>query len=352
MTPYAMSAHLALDMAWLWLFLRSDRIGHVGAVAIGFLAAGLHQLVFHPIFVAPFVLELWLAKRWKSAAWYTLAYVAICLFWIQWWSLALPQTVVPAAPGQTYGALQGFFGHVAALVGQLDARAPLFMAENLVRAFTWQSLLSGPLFVLALWPALKTPGPIRALALGPLLMLALCLLLLPFQGHGWGYRYLAGFLGSIALLAAWSWSRLTSSLPLASQTLARAVFAAAAIVSVALLPLRAWQANRFVRPFAGAERAIQDSGARVVIVDTLGVWYGFDLVRNDPLFRRGPIVLPLALLTEPQVKALCKDGVTVFGEAQAGQFGIRHDPWPRPVDAERTPRLRAALKNDCGAPAP
>ncbi len=54
MTPYAMSAHLALNLVWLWLFLRDTRSSHGAAMLVGFLATGLHQVVFHPPFVAPF----------------------------------------------------------------------------------------------------------------------------------------------------------------------------------------------------------------------------------------------------------------------------------------------------------
>jgi hypothetical protein len=56
MTPYAMSAHLALNLLWLWLFLRDDKAGHLAAVGVGFVATGLHQIIFHPLFVAPFLL--------------------------------------------------------------------------------------------------------------------------------------------------------------------------------------------------------------------------------------------------------------------------------------------------------
>jgi hypothetical protein len=41
MTPYAMTAHLALNMIWLALYLRGSRSAHAGAMAIGFLAIGL-----------------------------------------------------------------------------------------------------------------------------------------------------------------------------------------------------------------------------------------------------------------------------------------------------------------------
>ena len=84
-----MPAYLAFNLAWLWLFLRGGRLGHGAAIAVGFLAAGLHQVLFHPLFVAPFVWQLWLDRRWRLAAVYTLAYAAICGFWIEFPQLEL-----------------------------------------------------------------------------------------------------------------------------------------------------------------------------------------------------------------------------------------------------------------------
>src|SRR3546814_13123134 len=49
MTAYAMTAHFALNMVWLALFLRNDWKGHFGAAVVAFLAIGLHQLQFHQI---------------------------------------------------------------------------------------------------------------------------------------------------------------------------------------------------------------------------------------------------------------------------------------------------------------
>ena len=96
MTPYAMTAHLALNMTWLWLFIRGGRLGHAGAIAVGVLACGLHQLIFHPLFVAPFILQLWLDRRWRAALAYTVAYGLICLFWVSYWPIML--RIVGVAP--------------------------------------------------------------------------------------------------------------------------------------------------------------------------------------------------------------------------------------------------------------
>jgi hypothetical protein len=48
MTPYSMTGHLAFNLVWLALFLRGDKLGHAGAILIGFVATGLHQVIFHP----------------------------------------------------------------------------------------------------------------------------------------------------------------------------------------------------------------------------------------------------------------------------------------------------------------
>ena len=47
MTSYAMSAYLALNLLWLWLFLRDTPRAHLAAMTVGFAACGLHQLIFH-----------------------------------------------------------------------------------------------------------------------------------------------------------------------------------------------------------------------------------------------------------------------------------------------------------------
>ena len=73
-----MSAHLAFNLIWLWCFLRGDRKGDAGAIIAGFIATGLHQLLFHPLFVAPFLAHLWLTGERRRAIVYAFAYLAIC----------------------------------------------------------------------------------------------------------------------------------------------------------------------------------------------------------------------------------------------------------------------------------
>src|SRR5258708_35118174 len=59
---FAFSAHLALNLIWLSLFLRGSLRDHILASVVGFLAIGLHQVVFHPLFAAPFLGALLLGR--------------------------------------------------------------------------------------------------------------------------------------------------------------------------------------------------------------------------------------------------------------------------------------------------
>jgi hypothetical protein len=89
MTSYAMTAHLTLNLLWLWLFLRDDKIRHAAAIGVGFLATGLHQLIFHPVFAFPFIIRLWTSGRRRLALTYLFTYAVICLFWIGYWQIVL-----------------------------------------------------------------------------------------------------------------------------------------------------------------------------------------------------------------------------------------------------------------------
>jgi hypothetical protein len=325
MTPYAMTAHLALNMAWLWLFLRGGRLGHGLAPLAAFVATGLHQIVFHPLFAAPFVLELWLQRRWKAAAWHSLAYALIGGFWLLYpgqvaHHMATGQQAVAAVATQT-----NILARAAWLISAFDLGGLGLMAKNLVRFFTWQSLLTVPLALAALPAAIRAKGMLRAMVIGLALTTAAMLVLLPYQGHGWGYRYLHGLLGTLSLLAAWSWTRLADAQDPARQRAARAVFAAAAAASLLiLLPIRLWQVHAFVHPYAVAERAIQASHADVVLVDSEAMWFGADLVRNDPFLRNRPVVMELGALKPEQVQVLCgRYRVAMFGAAEAKAAGIR-----------------------------
>ena len=321
MTPYAMTAHLALNTIWLWLFLRDSRAGHVMAGGVAFVACGLHQVVFHPLFAAPFVLSLALARRWTLTAYYTGVYAVAGLFWILYWSLVLRAAHAPMAEAADGGVLQ--FVHRVAYMVDLNAGSFVQLGLNVLRFVAWQSPLLIPLAAVGLTAGREGNRTIVALAGGIALTLTAVLVLMPFQGHGWGYRYLHGLLGSFSLIAAQGWIYVTDRGVQESRKAAGALVASVLVSVLVLLPWRLVQVDALVKPYATAHEAIDHADADVVIVDPTDIWYGEDLARNDPLLTARPKVLSLPRLDETRLAALCRRyDVAIFDRDDARQFGI------------------------------
>ncbi len=134
MTSFAMTAHLTLNLIWLWFFLRDK---HGAAIGVGFLACGLHQLIFHPLFVCPFIDRLWQSGRRSLALAYIAGYAVICLFWISYWQIALAwQGLSPeasAGAGPFY-----FLVRAALLLANFDWTGAGPMLKNMLRFIDWQ----------------------------------------------------------------------------------------------------------------------------------------------------------------------------------------------------------------------
>jgi hypothetical protein len=327
MTPYAMTGHLCLNLVWLWLFMRNRWWGHVAAVAVAFVASGLHQVAFHPLFAAPFVLSLLTTRRWSLAIFYGGTYACIVLFWMLYWSLLIG---TPSAAGNL--GLLSFVKRIGEIANFEPASVAL-MLMNLLRFLAWQSPLMLPLALVDL-------------GLGIALTLAVVLVVMPFQGHGWGYRYLHGMLGSFALLAAQGWIWLSDRSAHLRQQLSCIFLLSIALTIFALLPWRLAQVYAFVGPYAAASAAIARSKADVVVVDASNIWYGVDLVRNDPLLSTPPKVLNLASLRSDQLKQLCgRYRVAIFDSEDASQAGLPLAAGLPPAAADNAQRLRELMRS-------
>jgi hypothetical protein len=351
MTAYAMPAHLAFNLAWLWLFLRGGKLGHAGAIAVGFLATGIHQLVFHPLFAAPFILRLLFHRRLGLTALYVLAYAAIGLFWLEYWPIATGLSGVSTEDTGSTGAdyMLDRINDVLDGVGYDNFGA---MGESLMRFVTWQNLLTAPLALIGAVMAIWSRGPVRALVLGVVLTLVVMGIATPSQTHGWGYRYLHGLLGSVCLTAAWAWTKLTDALPAPRRAVAGGALALACAISLLIVtPVRAWQAWRYVAPYAAANAAIQGANADVVLVDhqTQVLFDMGTVTRNDPFLVHRPLVMAMVELNEPMLRQLCAtQRVMVFNGQSATDYGLPTIPW-------RSPRRLVALRQvmaqlDCGRP--
>lgn len=297
MTAYAMPAHLALNLCWLWLFLRRALWADVAALIIGLVATGLHQPILHPMFAAPILFLVVLERDWRRAALYFAGYAAIGAFWICWpgwtWSLVEAGAGVPQAAGVD------FFSRIAlAMEGRSDGLA--LMVVNLIRFVAWQHLLLLPLLVVGLRVARREPMA-GALAGGILLTVAAFAVILPYQGHGFGYRYLHGLIGNCILLAVCGWVSLGDQPGAWRPLLMRSTVAGLAI----LLPIQAWMAHSFYAPPAHVSQRLSAIDADYVVVGAGDAPFAADLVINPPFLDQRPVRLLREALSPAAVRAIC-----------------------------------------------
>ena len=350
MTSYAMTAHLTLNLIWLWLFLRDDKIGHGAAIGVGFLASGLHQLIFHPLFVAPFIVRLWASGRRPLALTYVVSYAAICLFWISCWQIVLEwQGMSPQDSGDA-GPLY-FMVRVVSLLASFRWTGVGLMLTNVLRFVDWQNPMLLPLSFLAYRSIRDGSRIARELTTGVILTLAAMFILMPDQGVGWGYRYLHGLIGSLSLLAGYGWialsARATRDEMAASWTM---LTIGSAVAWLILLPVHAKHAHDFATPYFRATEAIEHASTDLVIVDRSGFVFAEDFVRNDPFLRNRPKVLDLTFLDETKLVDLCaRYSFSMFGRPQALAFDIPLNDDATKFDDEVRARLRAAMARlSCG----
>ena len=344
MTPFAMTAHLALNLCWLWGFLRGDRKGDLGALLIGFCATGVHQLLFHPLFVLPFIARLWFTGQRARAIFYVVGYAVIGLFWIFYWQIVLAGSA--AVSGQAGGnGVAYLFSRLVTLIETIRPTAASLMLLNLLRFVAWQNLLLVPLALIGCLSVKRGDGIARPLAAGIGLTFLAMLVLLPWQGHGWGYRYLHGLLGSFCLLAGYGWQLVT-------ERRRYALFALGTAASLlAILPLHLWQAHDLVRPYREAYATITRSQADVVVVDSSGLLLGEDLVRNLPDLSNRPKIMDLGALNGPQLQRLCASyRIEIFDIRQGRQTGIPLAGQDAAYLHARQMRRSLLERRGCGAP--
>jgi hypothetical protein len=308
MTGYAMPAHLVVNLLWIYAFLRNDRAGWIAAPIIGVIALGLHNPVPHALFVAPFLVYVLTLRRWGWTVYFGAVYLAGIAVWGAW-----AQAVTAASAG---GSLLGLFAMPGLLMLSVQHL-------SLTVILSWQTPL---LVVLLLWMTVswkQLSAVERCLLLGIATSLAFFLFYPSTQGHGWGYRYTYPALGNMALLGAAGLAKMVDAL---GARTTRRLFIASALVTVFVqLPVRAWQVERYVRPFAKAHDYIAHLDADVVIVDPTSSWYGIDLIRNDPLLLNRPKVISAFYLRPGDKRALAErfgPRVHLLQPSELSQFGI------------------------------
>lgn len=309
MTAYAMAAHLFFNLLWLWLFLMGRRQMDLLALLVGFVATGLHQPLFHPLFVAPWMLFLLWQRQWSRFAIFCAGYALICSFWLTWPNL-MSGLVSGAGAGGVAASHAVDVGFWARLAGALASNTDNIglMAANLVRFWMWQHLLLVPLMLVA-WKAIKTGSHAAPLALGFVLPILVVGVILPWQGFGFGYRYLHPVLGNAALLGGFGWQCLGSL-----RERFRGPFVLASVFgALILVPYQALLAHRFFEPYAKLDRAIEQSGADYAVLGSGDTIWTNILIHNQPDLSNRPIRIQADQVRDYKILAarICHPGAKV-----------------------------------------
>jgi hypothetical protein len=275
-SAYSMPAHLCFNLVWLWLYLRGDGRSWGAALLVGVLALGLHNPFPHALFVAPFLVRLLRDRRWDRLGAAVVVYGLGSILWLGWFKLA-------------YSLAQGGGSGLLTLFAVPNRSTFWLHAINLTLLFSWQTPIMLALVIVALarWRSL---GPVLTdVAWGIALTLGFFLFFPSTQGHGWGYRYAYQVLGNLSLIAAAGVEPLRRAL---GDRRAGLLLAGSLALTVAVqLPVRLAQTEQFVRPFAAGVAYVTSRNADVVLVRSDSIWYGRDLIRNDPRLRGQPVVI-------------------------------------------------------------
>jgi hypothetical protein len=325
MTPYSVTGHMALNLIWLAAFLRGGKLGHSIAILVGFLATGLHQLAFHPAFVAPFLLWRLREGQWRLVLLYASAYAVILSWWLYYPVLASAQ-----AASAIGGASDDNFitERVMPLLLNRTPGTIGLMVLNLMRFLAWQNIALLPLFVAAVPAARREGGLPGALLLGIALWLAFITVVLPYQGLGWGFRYLSPYLGSFALLAGFGYRALASRIGARADGM---VILLSALTALVAIPALLVTTRAYAHPYLALDRLVAAQQTPFVVIDTEladppdGGWamHPLDQVRNLPDLSNRPIRLSGNHLNAGLLAALCDRGaVTLITRSDMHRVGF------------------------------
>lgn len=306
MTVYSWPAHLCLNLVWLWLYIRDDRMGLILLPWVGIMAIGLHRPQVHALFALPFLLRMLKTKHWHTVCYVASVYFFGCCIWLLWIKFILPVSI-----DRSFASEMGIPG-----IMQVHTRM-----MNLVYLVSWQNLASSVLAIVFFIKWRQMPPILKDIAFGFLLTFGFYLFLRGTGGHGWGARHIHSALGNMVLLSVGGFYACHKAQQ--SEYLYRFLIFSTALACLVQLPIRCMQAESFVRPYAKAMANIESIKAPVVVVDDLSVYYGQDLIRNDPFLRSEPIIMSKRRLTEDQLTIL-KDRypVKMVGQEKLVEEGL------------------------------
>jgi len=289
---YSMTAHLCLNLAFVWLLLQPTPLRAIAAGIVGSLALVLHNPLPHVLFALPWI--IWLAadsRRFKNLLALLAGYLPLALvLGLGWLNFRYGLNAKPPGMG----------GEIA--LGSIPPAADPSLITRALGLFGFLTLPDLTVLGFRIAAAVKlwiwaVPGMFVFAALGhdrfhryPAVLLMTFSAVLTFlgyflvqfdQGHGWGYRYFHSAWGVIPILAA---CMLAGSAGGSRRLVAFA--GAAAILSLVFgNGLRAVQIDSFIARHLEQVPRIEAAGKHILMIDTKKGYYTADLVQNDPFLR-------------------------------------------------------------------
>jgi hypothetical protein len=294
---FAMTAHLFVNLAYVWLLLERTPRRLFAAGLVGSVALVMHNPVPHILFAAPWIVSLaWEAGARRRLLPLVLGYLPALVIGLAWAAFmkAMHGFIIFAVyphDDNPLHILGNFLWYWHFRVGQIfSAPSEYSLASRLgefVRLWAWTAPgLS--LIAAAGWWLGRHDRELRLLGASLALTLVGYLLVSFDQGYGWGARYLHPAFGALPVLAAVAMARLEPNASL------RGAIAAAAVLSLVLAnSLRGWQIHDYIAEHLERRPAYVEGARQFVFVQYDLAYYTQDLVQNDP-FLREPVVFLLS----------------------------------------------------------
>jgi hypothetical protein len=298
---YSMQAHLLANCVYALLLVRPDARRAVAAGFVGSIALCLHNPVPHMLFAAPWL--IWIATRRggiRLLALMCLGYLPLCLLLgVGWFELLHHLRNTVADPGSQSGTTD-FLESTLSVFSTPTATVLFGRLIGVAKIWVWA--VPGML-ILAVCGAFRW----RHNALCMLFAASAVVTLVGYvffpldQGHGWGYRYFHSawmalpLLATAALFRPVDLNRATLNSGAAAPRTFEDPQTRAYVATCILLTLVLGVGQRVVQMqslmaydlgqlphYAGTER-------HVVVLDPNLMFYGGDLVQNDPWLRGSEI---------------------------------------------------------------
>jgi len=292
-TYFSMTAHLLLNLLFVWLLLERTIGRLVLAGVVGSFALVLHNPLPHTLFAMPWI--VWLAlqpARYRYLLALAAGYAPLAAAMGLGWALllfeiqgAMQYGLFPDDGNVLHRIANFFWGwHIrmrTALAAPLDGVLAKRLAE-LVRLWQW-AVPGLPLLALAGWWIGRRDARVLLLGLSMLCTLAGYSFIGFSQGHGWGARYLHPAWGSLPVLGAVCLAFVRDSET--GRQLGRYVASLGILSLVLATLLRAVQIDGYVETHLANRPPALPEGRQIIFVESDLPNYTPDLVQNDPFLR-------------------------------------------------------------------